>query len=223
MLMIRRFFFYLNAILLLLNATCSSAAENVYLPLEPSSLVGADIFDKSHAYVLQAARSVDLVFVSDPRPLPPQVILNLDTTEGAVQKRNGLLFWRGDMLPDQLAPAETGTLIRKRHEPDGRWKTIRIRGEISLSAYSNLVPVVHRTAQGILPPMLIETVFQLGSLDGLPVSLVLWRTEEEGSAPVGGAIALPHPSAALLDSLKAVLPPFAGQDGWAAEFDAFSP
>ena len=221
--MIRRLHPYLNAILLLLNAACSATAETVYIPLEKSTLVGADIFDTAHACVMQASQSAQLVFISDPRPLPPQIILNLDTAEGAVQKRNGLLFWRGDMLPDQLAPAETGTLIRKRHEPNGQWKTIRIRGDVSPSAHSNLVPVVHRTAQGILPPMLIETVFQLGSLDGLPVSLVLWRTEEEGSAPVGGAIALPHPSAALLDSLKAVLPPFAGQDGWAAEFDAFSP
>ena len=223
MLMIRRLFPYLNAILLLLNATCSSAAENVYLPLEPSSLVGADIFDKAHAYVLQAARSADLVFVSDPRPLPPQVILNLDTAEGAVQKRNGLLFWRGDMLPDQLAPAETGTLVRKRHELDGTWKTLRIRGGTTLSAHSNLVPVVRRTTQGVLPQMLIETMYQLGTLDGLPVSLMLWRTAEEGSAPVGGAIALPHPSATLLDSLKAVLPPFAEQEEWASEFDAFAP
>ena len=221
--MIRRLLPSLYAVVFLLAAVCCANAETVYIPLDPSTLAGADIFDTAQTRVMQASQSAQLAFVSDPRPLPPQVILNLDTTGGDVQKRNGILFWRGDMLPDQLAPAETGTLVRKRHEPDGRWKTIRIRENTTLSAHSNLVPVVRRTMQGMLPPMIIETMYQLGTLDGFPVSLILWRTEEEGSAPVGGSIALPHPSTELLDSLKAVLPPFAGQDGWAAEFDAFSP
>lgn len=223
MFMIRRLLPFLNAALLLLNTARGAATETVYIPLDPSTLAGAGIFDTAHARVMQASQSAQLAFISDPRPLPPQVIQNLDTAEGDVQKRNGILFWRGDMLPDQLAPAETGTLVRKRHEPDGRWKTLRIRKNTTLSAYSNLVPVVRCTTQGTLPSMLIETMYQLGTLDGFPVSLILWRTEEEGSAPVGGSIALPRPPAALLDSLKTVLPPFAGQDGWAAEFDAFAP
>ena len=221
--MIRRFSPHLNAVLLGWLAVCSATAQNVYIPLAPSTLVGADIFDKAHTHVMQAAKSANLVFVSDPRPLPPQIILNLDTVDGTVLKRNGLLLWRGDMLPDQLAPAEIGTLIRKRHESNGTWKTLRIRGNDVLASHTNLVSIARRTGQGILPPMIIETVYQLGSLDGAPVSLVLWRTEEEGSDPIGGAIAFPHPSPALLDSLNAVLPPFAEQDGWAAEFDALSP
>ncbi len=221
--MIRRLSTPLNAVLLGLLAVCSATARTTYIPLAPSTLVGADIFDKAHTHVLQASKLANLVFVSDPRPLPPQVILSLDTADGTVQKRNGLLLWRGDMLPDQLAPSEIGTLLRKRHEASGTWKTIRIRGNDVLSAHTNLVPIARRTAQGILPPMIIETVYQLGTLDEAPISLVLWRTAEEDSAPIGGAIALPHPSPALLDSLQSVLPPFAGQDGWAAEFDALSP
>ena len=221
--MIRRLSPIQHAVLLLLLATCASPARNVYIPLEPSTLVGADIFDTAHTHVTQASQSAHLDFVSDPRPLPPQIILNLDTVDGAVQQRKGLLLWRGDMLPDQLAPAEIGTLIRKRHEPDGMWKTIRIRGNDVLSTHPHLVPTPRRTPQGILPQMIIETVYQLGTLDGAPVSLVLWRTEEEGSAPIGGALALPNPSTALLDSLNSVLPPFAEQKGWASEFDALSP
>ncbi len=219
--MFRLLFSALTAVLLWMML-CSASAQQVFLPLAPSSLVGADIFETAQRHVTKAAQSSNLDYLSDPRPLPPQIILNLDTTDGAVQKRNGILFWRGDMLPDQLAPAEIGTLIRKRHEPNGTWKTIRIRGNDVLSTHTNLVPVARHTAQGMLPHMIIETVYQLGTLDGSPVSLVLWRTEEEGSPPVGGAIALPHPSPALLDSLNSVLPPFAEQARWAAEFNAFS-
>lgn len=219
--MSRRFFPILTATLLL--ATSGASARAVHFPLDPATLRGPDIFASAEATLAQAAKTAGLAFVSDPHPLPPQVILTFDTAQATVQKRNGLLFWRGDMLPDQLAPAETGTLIRKRREPDGTWKTSRIRGNYAPAAHPDLIAVVRRAAHFALPRMVIETPYQLGTLGDAPVALLLWRSAEEDSAPIGGAIVLPDLPPALLDALNSACAPFEAQADWAAEFDALSP
>jgi hypothetical protein len=219
--MIRLCFQAFSAALLL--AAASASARMVHLPLNPGTLGGADIFTAAETHLARAAQAAGIDFVADPRPLAPQVILPLDTTGAAVQKQNGLLFWRGDMLPDQLAPAETGTLIRKSREPDGTWKTIRTLENFALAARVNLVPVVRATPHFTLPRLIIETPYLLGSLGGTSVTLVLWRSTEEDSPPLGGAIVLTDPPPAFLDALNSLLLPFSAQADWAAEFDALSP
>ena len=211
------------AFVLLLAAAAGAAARTVHLPLDPAALEGADIFTAAETHLAQAARTAGLEFAPDPRPLPPQVIIPFDTAAADVQRRNGLLFWRGDMLPDQLAPAETGTLIRKRRQPDGSWKITRVRGDFAPAARPDLLAVVRATSHFTLPRTIIETPYQLGTLAGAPVVLVLWRTAEEDSAPLGGALALVDPSPVLLDALDALLPPFPSRADWAAEFDALAP
>ena len=217
----RRIFKVLSAALLLAASTVS--ARTVHLPLDPGTLGGPGIFTYTQSQVAQAAKTAGLDFTADPRPLPPQVLLPLDTAAAAVQKRNGLLYWRGDMLPDQIAPAETGTLVRKRREPDGTWTTLLVKDDYALASRINLMSVVRTTPHFTLPRMIIETPYQLGTLGGAPVTLVLWRTTTEDSLPLGGAIVLPDPPTALLDALNAILPPFEAQADWAAEFDALSP
>ena len=219
--MVRRLLPLLPAVLVL--AACAAQARTVHVALEPATLGGADIFTDAEAQVARAAQAAGLAFVPDPRPLPPQVIVPLDTAKAAVQQRNGILFWRGDMLPDQLAPAETGTLIRKRREPDGTWKTIRTKENYALAARVDLLPVVRTTPHFALPRLLIETPYQLGTLGAVPVRLILWRTAETDTAPLGGAIALRDPAPALLDALNSLVPPFPAQAAWAAEFDALAP
>lgn len=207
----------------LLLSALPPALPAASLPLDPATLDGAAVFTDSEQLVARAAQAAGLVFTPDPRPLPPQVILPLDTAGATVAKRNGLLFWRGDMLPDQLAPAESGTLVRKRRQPDGTWKTTRIKPDFALAAHPELLPVARATPHFTLPRLIIETPYQLGLLGAAPVHLVLWRSAEEDSAPLGGAIVLADPSPALLDALRPLLPPFAAQADWAAEFDALAP
>jgi hypothetical protein len=219
--MSRRSLAILTAVLFL--ASFAAHARTVYVPLEPATLAGADIFTGTEAKVARAAKTAGLDFAADPRPLPPQVIVPLDTAKAAVQKRKGILFWRGDMLPDQLAPAETGTLIRKHRESDGTWKLLRTKENYALSSRVDLIPVRRPTPHFTLPSLIIETPYQLGTLAATPVALVLWRTAEEDTAPLGGAIALPDPPPSLLSALNSNLPPFAAQADWAAEFDALSP
>jgi hypothetical protein len=219
----RRLFPILLATLFLAASAGGANLRTVRLPLAPASLAGADIFTTAEAKIARAATAAGLAFAPDPRPLPPQIILTLDTVQASVQKRNELLLWRGDMLPDQLAPAETGTLIRKRGEPGGTWKTIHTRTAFALSSRTNLIAVARPAKNFTLPRMIIETPYQLGTLGTAPVVLVLWRTTQEDSAPLGGFIALQDPPAAFLDALPAHLPPFDAQAEWAAEFDALSP
>ena len=219
--MARRFLAILAAGLFL--AASGADARTRHLPLDPATLDGPGIFTQAETLLARAAPAAGLAFVPAPRPLPPQVILTLDTADGAVRKRNGLLFWRGDMLPEQLAPAETGTLIRKHRGPDGEWRTTRARNGFALASRPELLPVGRRAPRVSLPGLIIETPYLLGTLGDVPATLVLWRTPEEGSAPIAGALALPDPPPALLDALRALLPAFDAQAEWTAEFDALSP
>jgi len=207
----------------LLCAAFSAEANRAQIPLPPKSLAGADIFTEAEAHVAQAAQASGLTFTPDPRPLPPQVILTLDTPKGTVQKRKGLLIWRGDMLPDQMAPEDVGTLIRKKLQPDGTWKTTRTRTEFKRSARTNLLPVARATAQGLLPPMIIETAYHLGRAGAANTTLVLWRIPEEGSAPLAGFIQLSPAPSNLVQALQAALPVFETQDTWGIEINALSP
>lgn len=210
------------ASLLLAAWVCAAGpafALTVRLPLDPATLGGATIFAQAEQLLAQAAQAAGISLASDPRPLPPQVILTLDTDQGDAQKRNGLLFWRGDMLPDQLAPGETGALIRKRPVSGGGWKTVRVRRDFLLAAHTNFVPV----AVFELPTLIIETPYQIGILGDAPARLVLWRSAEEDSAPLSGFIALDNPPAALLEALRPLIAPFDAQASWAAKFDALSP
>lgn len=206
----------------LLLAGTSASARTVHVPMDPGTLSGPDMFTRIPEQVARAAEAAGLDFTADARPLPPRVLVNLDTAAGAVQERHGLLFWRGDMLPDQLAPAETGTLVRKRRDPDGTWTIQGIRENHPLAANVLLVPVARTTGHFTLPPMIIETPYQLGFLGPNPVLLVLWRIPEADSLPLGGAVALADPTPALRNALDSILPPFAGQAAWADAFDAFA-
>ena len=97
----------------------AASARTARLPLDPALLAGAEVFTAAEAHVAAAAQAAGLAFVPDPRPLPPQVLVTLDTAGGDLQKRNGLVYWRGEMLPDQLAPGETGTLVRRHRSKTG--------------------------------------------------------------------------------------------------------
>lgn len=207
----------------LFGTLLSTQAETARLPLAPDRLAGPDIFTEVESNVAQAARIAGTTFTPDPRPLHPQIILTLDTAKGTVLKRNGLLFWRADMLPDQLAPDEMGTLFRKRLQTNGTWKTTRTRKEFTLSSRTNLLPVARSTPQGLLPPMIIETAYHLGTAGTADATLVLWRTAEEGTAPLAGFILLDPAPTNLIEALSATLPAFKDQAGWTTEINALSP
>ncbi len=208
----------LPALALLLLAAAPAPARTVRVPLDPATLGGAAVFTQAEELVARAAAAAGLPFAADPRPLPPQVILTLDTPAGDSEKSGVLLVWRGDMLPDQLAPGETGALLRKRPAPGGGWKTTRVREDFALAAHTNLVPA----ARFALPALILETPYQLGTLGDAPALLVLWRRAEEDSAPLAGFLALPGSPAALLDALRSLQPLFADQEAWTARFDALS-
>lgn len=200
----------------------TATAFAVQVPLDPATLAGAEIFNTAEQQVAAAAAAAGLAFTPDSHPLPPQVLLPLDTADGRIQKRNGLLYWRGDMLPDQLAPGETGTFIRRHRSKNGAWKTVRMQENAAPNARPELVPVSPAAAHFTLPPLIIETPYQLGTLADCPVRLVLWRSAEEDSAPIGGFLDLPAASSAFLEALKSRLAPFEAQADWAAEFGAFA-
>jgi len=204
-------------------AGVTAQGDSIRLPLAPATLDGPDIFTTAEQKVAQAATVAGVSFIPDPRPLPPQVILTLDTAKGAVRKRKGLLFWRGEMLPDQLAPGEVGTLIRKHLQRNGSWKTTRTRKEFDLSSRTNLIPVTRSTPQGPLPSMIIETAYHLGTAGPADATLVLWRSMEEDSPPLAGFIRLQTASSNLVQALQNTLPPFDSQANWATEINALSP
>ena len=209
-------------IALFLLGAAAASAQPARLPLEPAAVAGAGIFTAAEQHAAAAAQAAGLAFVSDPRPLPPQVLLTLDTAAGDVQKRNGLVYWRGDMLPDQLAPGETGTLVRRHRSKTGAWKTVRTQDNVGPNARADLVPVARTAGAFALPPMIIETSYHLGSAGASAATLVLWRTAAEDSAPLGGCIVLADPSPALAEALAARLPDFPARADWAAEFDAYA-
>ena len=209
--------------LFLLSCVLSASARTAFVPLDPAALGGAGIFVLAEQYAARAAQAAGAAFVPDSRPLPPQVVMTFDTPDGKILKRNGILFWRGDMLPDQLAPGETGSLVRRHQNTNGVWRTVRTRENAAPAADTNLVAVSRAAATFALPPMIIETPYRLGTIGDAPVQLVLWRTAAEDSAPIGGALALRDPSPALLDALQAQIPPFPAQADWTAAFDALSP
>lgn len=220
--MVRRFAPLLLAGSLAAAPAAAAPDRETRWPLDPASLGGAGIFTAAESHVAAAARAAACAFEADPRPLPPQVILTLDTPDGAVARSGGVLLWRGEMLPDQLAPGETGTLVRKRPAPGGGWKSVRTRQNYVPGASTNMVPVVRTHAGFALPAMIIETPYHLGTLAGAPVRLVLWRTAAEDSAPLGGFLDVPGNSPAFLEALKSRLVPFEAQADWAAEFDALA-
>ena len=216
--MVRR----LLPIALLLCTVSGAGAGAARLPLDPAALSGAEVFTAAEEHVAAAAQTAGLAFVPDPRPLPPQVLVTLDTAGGDLQKRNGLVYWRGEMLPDQLAPGETGTLVRRHRSKSGAWKTVRTQEDVGPAARADLVSVARTAGMLVLPPMIIETSYQLGSVGDCAATLVLWRTADEDSAPLAGCIVLAEPPPALAAALAARLPDFPARADWAAEFDAYA-
>ena len=207
---------------LLIGAAGPAAARTIRIPLDPASLGGAAIFTQAERLLAQAAQTARLPFAADPRPLPPQVVLTLASAGGDAQKQASLLFWRGDMLPDQLAPGETGTLVRRHRSKSGAWKTVRTQEDVGPAARADLVSAARTAGTLVLPPMIIETSYQLGSVGDCAATLVLWRTADEDSAPLAGCIVLAEPPPALAEALAARLPDFPARADWAAEFDAYA-
>ena len=207
---------------LFLLAAATASARSARVPLDPAALAGAEVFTAAEAHVAAAAQAAGLAFGPDPRPLPPQVLLTLDTAGGDVQKRNSLVYWRGEMLPDQLAPGESGILVRRYRSKTGAWKTVRTQEDVGPAARTDLVPVARTTGTLVLPPMIIETSYHLGSVGASAATLVLWRTADEDSPPLGGCIVLADPPPALAEALAARLPDFPARADWAAEFDAYA-
>lgn len=218
MTMLRR----LLPLVLFLLAAATASARSARLPLDPALLAGAEVFTAAEAHVAAAAQAAGLAFVADPRPLPPQVLLTLDTAAGDVQKRNGLLYWRGEMLPDQLAPGETGVLVRRRRAKTGDWKTVRTQTDVGPASRADLVPAARTAGTLALPAMIIETSYRLGAVGDSAATLVLWRTADEDSGPLAGCIVLADPPAAFAEALAARLPDFPARADWAAEFDAYA-
>ncbi|HRT04115.1 MAG TPA: hypothetical protein P5204_00310 [Kiritimatiellia bacterium] len=205
-----------------LLAAATASARSARLPLDPAALAGAEVFTAAEAHVAAAAQAAGLAFVADPRPLPPQVLLTLDTAAGDVQKRDGLLYWRGEMLPDQLAPGETGTLVRRRRAKTGDWKTVRTQADVGPASRADLVPAARTAGTIALPAMIIETPYRLGAAGDCAATLVLWRTADEDSAPLAGCIVLDQPPPALAAALAARLPDFPARADWADAFAAYA-
>ncbi len=196
-------------------------AERV--PLDPATLAGAGIFAAADEEIAAAAAATGAIFTPDSHPLPPQVILTFDTPDGRLQQKHGVLFWRGDMLPDQLAPGDSGTLIRRRRNAAGVWQTVRAQPHAAPEAPTNAIPATCAAAPIPLPTMILETPYQLGAIAGQPVRLVLWRAPTEGSAPLGGFLDIPDAAPGLAAALQTRQAPFADRDVWTSLFNALRP
>lgn len=213
----------LLSLLLPLTAAAAATPRPVHVPLDPKTLGGAAVFTRAESLAARAAETAGLPFAPDPRPLPPHVILLFDAEDGRIARHGGLVLWRGEMLPDQLAPGETGTMFRRKRRPDGTWKTTRRRPEVSPGWQTNLVTTARAVGDIPLPEMIIETAYHLGTAGEAAASLVLWRTREEDSAPIGGAIVLNGAAPGLADALRSQAPDFNGRAAWLSVFDALSP
>lgn len=210
-------------LLLLPAAAAAVAAQPVHIPLDPAALGGAAVFTDAETLVARAAAEAGTSFDPAPRPLPPQVILPLAQKDEARRRDDVVYFWRGDMLPDQMAPAESGTLCRRKLQKNGGWKTTRTHDGPSDPLPASLVPAPPAGPGIALPDLIIETPYHLGRAGPADAVLLLWRSVEEGSAPLGGAIALRDPTPELANAVRARSPDWAGRDEWQRLFDAFSP
>ncbi len=210
-------------LLLLLLPAAAAAAQPVLVPLDPASLGGAAVFTQAETLVARASAEAGASFEPAPRPLPPQVLLPLAQKDEARRRDDVVYFWRGDMLPDQMAPAESGTLYRRKLQKSGGWKTTRTHDGPSDPLPASLIPAPPAGPGTALPDLIIETPYHLGRAGTADAVLLLWRSVEEGSAPLGGAIALRDPTPELADALRALSPDWAGRADWQRLFDAFSP
>ena len=210
-------FFFLAAVLLF---AAPSLAQSVRAPLDPSRLAGADVFAEAESIAARAAQAAGIPFAPDPRPLPPRVVVLFDASGQSSPTNDAAAFWRGDMLPDQLAPAESGTLFfRSRALPNGLWQTDSAAASPPFPSPDLLVP----SPRGPLPSLFLETAYRIGSAGDSAAELVLWRSPENASAPIAGAVVFLAPAAALSDSLLSSAPAFESQSFWRSEFDALSP
>ncbi len=210
-------------LLLLLLPAAAAAAQPVLVPLDPASLGGAAVFTQAETLVARASAEAGASFDPAPRPLPPQVLLPLTQKDEARRRDDVVYFWRGDMLPDQMAPAESGTLYRRKLQKSGGWKTTRTHDGPSDPLPASLIPAPPAGPGTALPDLIIETPYHLGRAGTADAVLLLWRSVEEGSAPLGGAIALRDPTPELADAVRALSPDWAGRADWQRLFDAFSP
>lgn len=210
-------------LLLLLLPAAAAAAQPVLVPLDPASLGGAAVFTQAETLVACAAAEAGASFDPAPHPLPPQVLLPLAQKDKARRRDDVVYFWRGDMLPDQMAPAESGTLYRRKLQKNGGWKTTRTHDGPSDPLPASLIPAPPAGPGTALPDLIIETPYHLGRAGTADAILLLWRSVEEGSAPLGGAIALRDPTPELADAVRALSPDWAGRADWQRLFDAFSP
>jgi len=210
-------------LLLLLLPAAAAAAQPVLVPLDPASLGGAAVFTQAETLVARASAEAGASFDPAPRPLPPQVLLPLAQKDEARRRDDVVYFWRGDMLPDQMAPAESGTLYRRKLQKSGGWKTTRTHDGPSDPLPASLIPAPPAGPGTALPDLIIETPYHLGRAGTADAILLLWRSVEEGSAPLGGAIALRDPTPELADAVRALSPDWAGRADWQRLFDAFSP
>ena len=218
--MIRQGLAILLSTLLLVVA---AGARTIQAPLDPATLADAAVFTTAEALVARAAVSVGLTFQADPRPLPPRIILPLTLCNESRQRPDVVYLWRGDMLPDQLAPAETGTLYRRKRQTNGTWKTTRTLSTPAEPLPPDLQRALRSVGPTLLPELIVETRYHLGAANGSDATLVLWRSIEEGTPPLGGAITLDTPPPKLADALQSLAPPFATHDDWLETFRAFSP
>ncbi|NLB65486.1 MAG: hypothetical protein GX803_03335 [Lentisphaerae bacterium] len=213
--------FILAAALLALLPPFARAEPHLF-PLDPATLGGADVFTLAEQLVARAATDAQLAFDPAPRPLPPRVIVPLAPVESDPPKTRTVFFWRGDMLPDQMAPAETGTLHRRKPQKDGTWKTTLTRPGAIETFGDKLQPGPFAVAPAPLPEWVIETPYHLGAAGPATATLLLWRSAEEGTPPLAGAIALTDAPAELPPALEALLPPFTESAAWQALWQIYS-
>ncbi|MDD2241441.1 MAG: hypothetical protein PHI93_12410 [Kiritimatiellae bacterium] len=213
----------LPILLSMLLLTVAATARPLPTPLDPATLADATVFTAAEALIARAAENAGLSFHANPRPLPPRVILPLELGDESRQRPDVIFVWRGDMLPDQLAPAETGTLTRRKRQTNGTWKTTRTLSGPADPLPPDLQRAPRTVGTTLLPELIVETLYHLGTAGDSDATLVLWRSIEEGTDPLGGAITLDAPPPKLAEALQTLTPPFVDHDAWLDVFRAFSP